>query len=382
MSSLEWIFTASVVLAVYPLAIYPLLIAALGMLRPRPINRHECTPSVTVLIPAYNEAACIAHTVENKLLQNYPSDRLQIVVVSDASDDGTDDIVRRYEQRGVELLRREVRQGKAAALNEAVRQARGEIIIFSDANAEFAPDAVRRLVENFADAEIGYVTGSLSLRFGNANAAGEGNSAYLTYENWLRSAESNAGSVIGVNGGVDAIRRELYEDVPNDQITDFVLPLRVILTGRRVIYDERVRSYEDANEEMGSEFRMRVRVALRALRGLSYMRAVLNPLRCPLAAFSIWSHKILRYETFLFLITALIANVVLAIDRPFYRGLLLLQILVYGVACIGLSSHRPQKLSRVIGILSYFVASNAAFAIATLRFLRGDKLATWRPRGG
>jgi cellulose synthase/poly-beta-1,6-N-acetylglucosamine synthase-like glycosyltransferase len=382
MRNLEWIFVFAAVLAVYPLAVYPLVIAAIGMLRPRPIRRREWTPSVTILIPAYNEAECIAHTVENKLLQNYPPEQLQILVVSDASDDGTDDIVRQYHERGVQLLRCELRQGKAAALNVAVRQARGEIIVFSDANAEFAADAVRRMVENFADEEIGYVTGSLRLRFGGANAAGEGNSAYLAYENWLRSAESSAGSVIGVNGGVDAIRRDLYEDVPNDQITDFVLPLRVISAKRRVIYDERVRSFEDANEEMSSEFRMRVRVALRALRGLSYMRAVTNPLRHPLAAFCIWSHKILRYETFVFLIIAFASNLVLAIDRPFYRWLLMLQILAYGAAGAGLRWQLPRALRRVTGIPSYFVASNAAFAVATLRFLRGDKLATWRPRSG
>jgi hypothetical protein len=185
-----------------------------------------------------------------------------------------------------------------------------------------------------------------------------------------------------VNGGGDAIRRDLYEDVPNDQITDFVLPLRVISAKRRVIYDDRVRSFEDANEEMSSEFRMRVRVALRALRGLSYMRAVTNPVRHPLAAFCIWSHKILRYETFVFLIMAFAANLLLAIDRPLYRWLLLLQLLAYGAACAGLRWQLPRALRRFTGIPSYFVASNAAFAVATLRFLRGDKLATWRPRSG
>jgi cellulose synthase/poly-beta-1,6-N-acetylglucosamine synthase-like glycosyltransferase len=382
MSISEWILAVSVALAVYPVVIYPLLIGLLGILRPRPVSRREWTPSVTILIPAYNEAGCIAHTVENKLLQNYPHDRLQILVVSDASDDGTDEIVRQYENRGVQLVRRETRQGKAAALNEAIRHAHGEIVVFSDANAMFAPDAVRHMVESFGDPEIGYVTGSLVLRYSGANAAGEGNNAYLKYENWLRRAESKAGSVIGVNGGIDAIRRSLYEDVPDDQITDFVLPLRVIAGGRRVIYDARARSYEGANDEMRSEFRMRVRVALRALRGLAYMRAVLNPLRYPLAAFCIWSHKILRYATFLFLIAALTANLVLAINRPFYRWLLLLHIVPYGLAAIGFSSHQPQKLHRLTGIPSYFVASNAAFAVATLRFLRGEALTTWRPRSG
>lgn len=382
MSILEWVFLASIVLALYPLAGYPLVIGLIGSLRARPVARRSYTPGVTVLIPAYNEADCIAVTVENKLAQDYPADKLQIIVVSDASDDGTDDIVRRYQDRGVVLLRREGRSGKAAALNEAVRHARGEIIVFSDANAEFATDAIRLMVENFADPEVGYVTGSLSLRHGKGNLAGEGVSGYMRYENWLRVVETRAGSVIGVNGGVDAIRRALYVDVPADQITDFVLPLRTIVAGQRAIYDPRVRSCEDANEEMGSEFRMRVRVALRALRGLWYMRSVLNPLRHPLASLCVISHKILRYWTFVFLIAALLANGVLALSSPFYRWVLYAQLAAYALACLGLSARLPRLVRKVSGLPSYFLVSNIAFAVATLRFVRGDAMATWRPRGG
>lgn len=382
MSALEWIFVASIVLALYPLAGYPLVIGLIGRLSPRPVARRAWTPTVTVLIPAYNEADCIAATVENKLAQDYPADKLQIIVVSDASDDGTDDIVRRYSDRGVVLLRREGRQGKAAALNEAVRHAHGEIIVFSDANAEFALDAIRLMVENFADAQVGYVTGLLSHRHGQGNLAGEGVSGYMRYENWLRVVETRAGSVIGVNGGVDAMRRALYADVPADQITDFVLPLRAIVAGQRAIYDPRVRSCEDANEEMGSEFRMRVRVALRALRGLWYMRAVLNPWRHPLASLCVISHKILRYLTFVFLIAALLANVILALSSPLYRWMLYLQIAAYALACLGLSARLPRLVRKLSGLPSYFLVSNIAFAVATLRFVRGDAMATWRPRGG
>jgi cellulose synthase/poly-beta-1,6-N-acetylglucosamine synthase-like glycosyltransferase len=382
MNALEWIFLGSIVLALYPLAGYPLVIGAIGRLRPRPVKRSEWTPPVTVLIPAYNEADCIANTVENKLRQDYPADKLQIIVVSDASDDGTDDIVRGFQDRGVLLLRREGRQGKAAALNEAVRHARGDIIVFSDANAEFAPDALRLMAQNFADPEVGYVTGSLSLRHGRGNLAGEGVSGYMRYENWLRVGETRAGSVIGVNGGVDAIRRELYEDVPADQITDFVLPLRVIAARRRAIYDPRARSSEEANDAIGPEFRMRVRVALRALRGLWYMRRVLNPLRYPLASLCVISHKILRYWTFVFLIAALLVNVILARSSPFYRWILALQIAAYALACLGLNTRLPRVLRKLSGLPSYFLVSNVAFAVATLRFVRGDAMATWRPRGG
>lgn len=382
MGWLETLCVGSIALAVYPLLGYPLLISLIGRLRPRPVTRQARSTAVTILIPAYNEAECIAATIENKLQQQYPREELQIIVVSDGSDDGTDEIAQRYAPQGVELLRCEPRRGKAAALNAAMRAARGEIIVFSDANAHFASDAVARLVENFADPGVGYVTGELSVLHRAGNQTGEGASSYMRYENWLRLAESRAGSVIGVNGGVDAMRRALYADVPDDQITDFVLPLRVIVGGARVIYDPRARSSEEANEALGSEFRMRVRVALRALRGLWYMRRVLNPLRNPLAAFCVMSHKVLRYLTFVFLIIAFATSSVLALRSPPFRLLWLLEVVALALAAIGLLRGLPSFARRATGLPSYFLVSNAAFAIAAVRFLRGDAMATWRPRGG
>ncbi len=379
--ALEWSLLVMIVAAAYPIVGYPLLLSAIARLRPRPVRRGEWTPSVTILVPAYNEAACIAGTIENKLAQDYPAERLEITVVSDASDDGTDDIVRRYADRGVKLLRRAVRQGKAAALNEAMRHASGEIIVFSDANSTFAGDAVRRMVENFADPRVGYVTGNLQYLHGE-EASGRGSGAYMRYENWLRRIETRVDSVIGVNGGVDAMRRHLYVDVPADQITDFVLPLRVIAAGFRVVFDDRVRSSEHANEELGAEFRMRVRVALRALRGLVYVREALNVVRAPLPAFCIFSHKILRYLSFLFLASALMINGILAAHSPSYVALLLLQVAFYALALLGLTRNLPGALRRLTALPTYFLVSNVAFGIAALRFARGDVVATWRPRAG
>jgi cellulose synthase/poly-beta-1,6-N-acetylglucosamine synthase-like glycosyltransferase len=379
--ALEWSLLAVIVAAAYPIVGYPLVLSAIALLRPRPVRRGEWTPSVTILVPAYNEAACIAGTIENKLALDYPAERLEITVVSDASEDGTDDIVRRYADRGVKLLRTAVRQGKAAALNEAIRHANGEIVVFSDANSTFAVDAVRRMVENFTDPRVGYVTGNLQYLHGE-EASGRGSGAYMRYENWLRRIETRVDSVIGVNGGVDAMRRRLYAAVPADQITDFVLPLRVIAAGFRVVFDERVHSSERANQELGSEFRMRVRVALRALRGLVYMRQALNVVRAPLPAFCIFSHKILRYLSFLFLAGALIINAILAARNPSYIPLLLLQVAFYALALLGLTRNLPGALRRLTALPTYFLVSNVAFGIAALRFARGDVVATWRPRAG
>jgi cellulose synthase/poly-beta-1,6-N-acetylglucosamine synthase-like glycosyltransferase len=367
--------------SVYPLLGYPLVIALVGWVRPRPVRRAPVTPSVTILIPAYNEAGCIARTVANKLEQDYPAGLLQIIVASDASNDGTDDVVAQFASRGVQLLRQSERNGKAAGLNAAVRIARGEILVFSDANSMFAPDTVRRLVENFADPDVGYVTGRLTMQHGG-DSAGAGNTLYLRYENLLRTLETRAGSAIGVNGGVDAVRRSLYVDVPTDQITDFVLPLSVIAAGHRVVYDNRASASEEANSELASEFRMRVRVALRAARGIWYMRAVLHPFRRPLSAFMIFSHKILRYLTFAFLVLTLIDNALLwAFDNAF-RFLLLLQLCLYALGLLGLNRSLPRPLRLATTIPTYYLMSNVAFAVAAARLLRGETMATWAPRAG
>jgi len=380
MTAWKFCLFISIGLAIYPLVGYPAIVKLISMIRRCPVRRGPHDPQVTVLVPAYNEVTGIAANLECLCAQDYPVEKLQIIVISDASDDGTDEVVRSFAERGVHLLRQPARAGKAAGLNAGIRMARGEIIVFCDANARFAADAVRRLAENFADAKVGYVTGHLTLR--SSGPGTSGGSAYLTYENLLRTLETRAGSVIGVNGGVDAMRKSLYFDIPADQISDFVLPLGVIRAGYRVVYDARARSEEDANEDSGTEFRMRVRVALRALRGLAYMRGAMNPLRVPLSAFFILSHKILRYLTFLFLAAALIANIVLAMHSIFYATLLGLQLACYALALLGLCRGLPIARSRLAVLPGYFLASNAAFAVAAIRFLRGDVVATWKPRSG
>jgi cellulose synthase/poly-beta-1,6-N-acetylglucosamine synthase-like glycosyltransferase len=374
-------FWLSVFLIVYPAIIYPALVWLVALICPREVKQYSWTPSVTVLIPAYNEAQHIAATIQNKLDQDYPRERFEIIVVSDASTDGTDDIVRKFSSRNVRLIRRELREGKAAALNEGVGSARGEILVFSDANSLFAPDAIGRMMESFADPEVGYVTGNLTYQTHRHGIAGSGCSLYMKYENVLRRLETCAGSIIGVNGGVDAIRRKLYTDVPRRLITDFVLPLHVIRAKHRVVYDERVHSAEAANSELGSEFRMRVRVALRALQGISYMRQLCNPFNYPWAAFSLMSHKVSRYFCFFFLTIAFLANLLLA-SSPSYAAFFLVQVIAYLLALAGLRKNLPSIVRRLTLIPTYFLMSNAAFAVAAIKFLQGETMATWQPRAG
>lgn len=379
MESMLWI---SIGLIVYPYLIYPLVMCLFGLLRPRKVKRAAYVPTITVLIPAYNEASNIGDTIQNKLDQGYPRDKLQIIVISDASTDGTDDIARRFAEQGVVFVRREERKGKAAALNAAVRMASGDILVFSDANSLFGPNALQRMAENFADPEVGYVTGSLGFIVDSARQGGAGISAYMRYENLVRRIETRSGSIVGVNGGVDAIRKKLYRDTPQHLITDLVLPLIVISRNYRVVFDPAVTALEVPNTAIGSEFRMRVRVTLRALQGLRHMRALFNPWHYPRVAFCLISHKVLRYLGFLFMLAAIASNVVLARHSSLYEVLLRLQFVAYGFALFGLVPSLPAWLKRFTVVPSYLLLSNAAFAIAAFRFLRGDLMAIWQPRAG
>jgi cellulose synthase/poly-beta-1,6-N-acetylglucosamine synthase-like glycosyltransferase len=381
-SPMQIVFWGSVFLVLYPFIVYPVLVSLWGRVFPRPVRRAPIEPTVTVLIPAYNEADVIANTLEAMLAQDYPAGKMDILVVSDGSSDGTDEIVAGFASRGVRLLRQEGRGGKALALNAAVRQATGEIIVFCDANAQFAPQAVRTMVRNFADPQVGYATGSLRLLSAEPTLAGSGISSYMRYENHLREAETRVGSVIGVNGGCDAVRRSLYSDIPGHLITDFVLPLRVIASGSRVVYDPDAISSEVANDQLKSEFGMRVRVALRALQGLTHMRRLFNPLRFPGVAFCLVSHKVVRYVAFVFLVTALLSNIWLALWSPFYTVLLVAHFACYALALCGVAGVGHGRLKKLTVVPAYLLVSYSAFALAMFRFLRGQSMATWRPRAG
>lgn len=363
----------------YIYAIYPLLCSLLAGVLNRVPHRAEVVPTTTILIAAHNEASCIVATLRNKLALDYPADKLDIVVVSDDSADGTDERVEDLQESRIRLIRQEPRAGKTAALNLAVPHARGEILVFSDANSLYAPLAMRRLLAPFVDPGIGYVTGRMVYKADDGSLTGEGCSAYMRYENQLRSWETRMGSIVGVDGGIDAVRRELYEPMRPDQLPDFVLPLAVREKGFRVVYEPGALLYEDALGDPVDEFRMRVRVTLRALHGLRDKAALLNPIRYGLFAWQLLSHKLLRYLAPLFFLGAFLSNLVLARGSHFWTALLLLQVGFYGVAGIGyLLRHR--RLPRLVVLAYYLCLINVAAAVALARFIRGEKQVVWQPR--
>jgi cellulose synthase/poly-beta-1,6-N-acetylglucosamine synthase-like glycosyltransferase len=382
---IEWIFWILLLAGVYPYAIYPVLVRLLGRVAPHTVRADESfMPRVTVLTAAYNEAAHIEATVRNKLDQCYPAELLDVIVVSDESADGTDAIVEAIASQNsrVRLIRQVPRQGKTSALNLAMPETRGEIVVFADANSIYRPDTIAKLVRNFADPAVGYVTGKMVYVNPDGSLVGDGCSAFMRYENSLRAAETAVGSVVGVDGGVDAVRRNLYRPMRADQLPDFVLPLTVVEQGYRVVYEPEAILTEDTLTTQGSEYRMRVRVALRALWALWDKRGLLNPLRTGVFAWQLGSHKVLRYLSFLPLAGAMILNwLLLGYGMVYVAGAIgqLLFALFVTAAIAGPGALRSSALGRYC---LYFALLNWASAVALTRFLRGHKQVLWQPRVG
>lgn len=365
---------------------YPLLTRCYRAFGKSVSKERDYLPAVSILVPAYNESREIRATILNKLALDYPKDRLEIIVVSDESDDGTDEIVLELAKTSdvpISLVRQVPRQGKTSGLNLIVPGAKGEILVFCDANSIYAADALKALVSNFADPEVGYVTGKMVYTNQDGSLVGDGCSSYMKYENFLRANETWMGSIVGVDGGIDAMRKSLYSRLNPDQLPDFVQPLKVVEKGFRVVYEPDALLKEPALSEPDREYRMRVRVSLRALWALHDMRHLLNPLVFGLFSLQLWSHKLLRYLAFLPLVLVFIASLVLSVGGGFFLLALVGQVVFYGLAWFGHSkSKQGGDLSKLLALPYYFCLLNIASGHALVRYLKGEKQVIWAPRVG
>lgn len=382
MTTLAFLFWGAAAWILYVYAGYPVLLTLIGSAYRRPVRTAPIEPSVTIVIAAYNEEAHIADTLRNKLELDYPRDKLDIIVVSDGSSDATDELVRQFADPRVRLIRQEPRQGKTAGLNRALADAQGEVIVFSDANSLYARDALRRIVANFAEPRVGYVTGKMVYVNSDGSLVGDGCSAYMKYENALRALESRIGSIVGVDGGIDAVRRSLFQPMRADQLPDFVLPLRVVAAGYRVVYEPAALLEEHTLSRASDEFRMRTRVALRSFWALLDSRGLLLPFGNPLFCFQLWSHKVLRYLIFLPMLVIGITSALLSMSGPIYRAALVAQLAAYGIVLLGALVPNNALLQRIAALPSYFVLVNLASGIAFWRFLKREKQILWKPRTG
>lgn len=378
---LEVLFWSSCAVIAFVYVGYPLVLVLMGLIYRRRVEKSDTfQPFVSIVISAFNEQEHLAATIANKLALEYPSNRREILVASDGSTDGTDEIIQSFAGQAVRYLRQEPRQGKSAALNRLVAAAKGEIIVVSDANSIYQKESIGRLVRNFADPSVGYVTGKMVYVDETGSTIGSGCSAYMQYENVLRKLETRIGSVIGVDGGIDAFRATLYSPLAASALPDFVIPLRVIELGNRVVFDEDALLNECTLSDRKDEWRMRTRVILRAFHALWEMKSLLNPSLYPLISFQLIVHKVLRYLVGMFQIVALSTNILLAPTSNAYLILLVMQMAFYSLAILGAFSFG--RFVPGAAYAFYFCLVNASALSALIRFMNGEKQVCWTPRKG
>lgn len=375
------IFWAAVVCVVYTYLAYPCLIGVLARLRPRPVRRSPIRPQVSILIVAHDESQWIRRKIENCLALDYPKERLQIVVASDGSTDRTVNIARCYAAQSVTVIAFEARRGKASVLNAVIRKLRGDIIVLSDARQRYERGALAALAENFADPEVGAVSGELMVTNRAGAAVGEGVGFYWRYEKSIRRHESACDSTVGATGAIYAIRKELFEPIPADTLLDDVLiPMAVVRQGYRVVFEPAAMAFDETAATPAQEFTRKVRTIAGNFQIFSRQPWLINPFKNRLWIQTI-SHKGLRLLGPGLLLAILAANVAL-LDEWFYRATLALQGLFYSAAGLGhLLKNRGGRSKRWLGVPYVFCFLNLITVVSFYRFVTGRQGVTWTKAG-
>jgi len=373
---MEVVFGTALAVLVYVYIGYPLVLASMAW-RSRPTTRDDdFLPSVSLIIAAYNEEKVIKEKLENSLALDYPKDRLEIVVASDGSLDGTNAIVQRYAGQGVLLHSVVPRGGKTRAMNLTIPKTKGDILVLSDANTMYWPDALRKLVRHFADPNVGAVSGDVRLvDAAESHAYSEG--LYYRYERWLQSLESRLGSIVGADGGMYAVSRQLFR-APSDAIIldDFVISMTVARLGYRVLYEPEAIALEQGTLSSQEEFRRKVRIVAGGVQALK-LKEGLPKIRQLFLLFCYISHKLLRWIAPCLLLLLFFSSVVLQ-GEPLYRVAFLGQIFFYLLAvcyAFGFSGFRQLQGS---GVPYYFCLVNSAALFGLWKGLLGAQGVTWQ----
>lgn len=369
---------------------YPILMYLWAKIHAKGIQKDDVLPTITLLIPAFNEQDVIRRKLDNCLELSYPRDKLQVFVIDDGSSDQTASIVREYEQHGFKLFQQTERGGKIGAVNRGFAEADTDIVVLSDASPSYEKDSLQTLMRSFADSSVGVVVGTLAV-WDTVKGVAKQAGLYWKYEAALRKWETMTGSTVAVHGNMFAVRRELYRPLPATTINDeFSIAMEVMRQNHRVVYEPEAISYDDASASMEDEFNRRVRInagRYQALFSSGYLRAPnLN------IAFRLISHKLLRPLSPVFMLLMLISNVlgvlVSAASDPsvffmqFWWWLLMFlgQAVFYGSAWLGMEAEKRGKRNKLLNIPYFFVSTNYAALVGLWRWIRGRQRVTWKKR--
>ncbi|MHB8256211.1 MAG: glycosyltransferase family 2 protein [Acidiferrobacterales bacterium] len=373
---MESVFWIGVVGCLYSYLVYPVVLMLFPKSRDGGSRTVAPVPVMSIIIAGHNEEARIVPKLENTLALSYPRDRLEIIVASDASSDGMDGIVLGYQERGVRLVRSEVRKGKEHAQLLAIAHAHGEILVFTDTGTEIPGEALMRLADRFSDPRIGAVSSEDRFVSRDGSLVGEG--AYVKYEMWLRRLESQHAGLVGLSGSFFAARRAVCETWDAETPSDFNAAIGCARKGLVAVTEPGVVGYYADIKDARKEYRRKLRTVLRGIVGLARHRETLNPFTYGLFSVQIWSHKVMRWLVPWFMLVTFASSLFLWRSGVFFRFAALAQLIFYTVVAAAFMAPWLRK-SVFLRIGYYFVQVNIAIAHASLLFLAGRRMTMWEP---
>jgi len=365
---------------------YPILLFLISVFKKNNIKMSEdYFPNVSLVIAAYNEEKVIEEKIKNSLNINYPKNKFEIIIFSDSSTDRTDEIIKKYGKEGIKLVRIEGRKGKTVCQNEVVKLAKGEIIVFSDANSMYEPTAIKKIVRNFYDEKVGCVVGELKYR---QNIKGEdinivrGENVYWKYDQILKKLESKTSSVVSGNGSIYSLRKNVYIPLENIMNSDFIEPLRIFKKGYKIIYESEAIAWENTSENVQQEFQRRIRMVTQTVYSIlkdKSLHDLLNPFRYGVFAIQLLSHKVLRWFSGALMILIFLFNIFLLGRETFYNLTMLGQGIFYLFALWGFVGEKllNKKTAKIPHVIYYFCLSCIAMLHGVINAFRGKEMVTW-----
>lgn len=358
---------------------YPLVLLVLRRIKKVTVRKDRVfQPLVSVIISAFNEEKNIEKKILNTLSSKYPTNKLEIIVGSDGSIDKTVQIARKYESNGVKILDFKTNSGKTSIQNACVKEARGEIIIFTDAASFISPNSISEICKNFAEQQVGCVAGMMKYIDTDKNLTTRSQGLYWKYERVLRELESDQGRLIGVDGPLYAVRKEEFIFLKNHVISDFILPLLILAKGKKVIIEKNAIVNEVPTQEGEDELNTRRRITLRGLVGLKEHHELLNVFRHPLLSLQIYFHKLIRWFVGPLIILNFIATLILSHILIYKLFLIFYFIFIFG-ALVGIVLEKFQIKFKILMVPYYFILVNYAATLGIIDFLLRKQAIKWQP---
>lgn len=376
---MELLFWLLVFICAYGYIGYPVVLAIITPFFSRYHNLPQSIsagPSVSILVAAYNEEGYIATKIASLLNQTYPSSCFDIWVLNDGSDDKTAEIVNSFKDDRVNLINLP-RGGKGTALNVGMASSSNDIVVFSDADNEWTENTLMRLISPFSLPSVGAVSGQLSIRK-NSKHLGMGDRLYRQYEGFIRKCETRLGNAVSADGGIFAIRRELYQSLPQDVTDDFYISTGAVLGGRSLVYQESAVAYDDGVDSAGNQLRRRIRVTVRGMASLWRRRELFNIFSYGVYSFCLFSHKLVRRFVPFFAILLFPINLLALGVGGFYVALFFIQVCFYCVALAGLIDG-GKRLPKPFSIAGFILLSSFGLAAGIVQFLLGKRFTFWSP---